>query len=132
MTSTDTTNTPRVETQRVITTDHTQHKTEIQTGHHIHVNDTQDTRITTDEDFDSRVRAIIDAKDRDRQVIEDERAIKRNRNRMLILLVVLAMELIVPTLYGWHLLPALVVKYEVLAITAPDILLTIYAYMRRY
>jgi hypothetical protein len=67
-----------------------------------------------------------------RQATEDERAIKRNRNRMLILVVVLAMELVVPTLAGIHVLPMIMVKYEVLCITAPDIALTMYAYFKRY
>jgi hypothetical protein len=122
----------RIDTQRVITTDHSQHRTEVQKGRHVHVNDAQDTRVVTDEDFDSRIRAVVEAEDKERQAIEDERAIRRNRNRLLILIAVLIMELVVPTLYGMHLLPLLFVKYEVLAITLPDALLTVYAYVRRY
>ena len=129
---TDTTTTPRLTTERTITTDATHHRVETQHGHKVHVSDVKDTHTVTDEDFDARVRAIVKAAEDERQEIEDERAVKRNRNRILILVAVLIMELIVPTLYGAHLLPALFVKYEVLAITLPDALLTVYAYVKRY
>lgn len=78
------------------------------------------------------VPAAISQAEKVRQATEDERAVKRNRNRMLILVVVLVMELIVPTLASAHLLPMIMVKYEVLCITAPDIALTMYAYFKRY
>jgi len=82
--------------------------------------------------FDNRVMELANGAIENRQKAEDQRANRRNRNRILILIVVLIMELIVPTLYGWGLLPAFFLKYEVLAITAPDALLTVYAYVRKY
>jgi len=82
--------------------------------------------------FDNRLMQIVDGRIEARQAAEDIRANRRNRNRILILVVVLIMELAVPTLYGMHLLPAFFLKYEVLAITAPDALLTVYAYIKKY
>jgi hypothetical protein len=102
------------------------------TGHNTHVDEKSTSQVMLTGDFDNRVLELVNGAIKNRQAVEDERAIHRNRNRILILLVVLAMELIVPTLYGWHILPAIFVKYEVLAITAPDALLTVYAYVKRY
>lgn len=68
----------------------------------------------------------------ERQAAEDVRANRRNRNNLLKLLVVLAMELVLPTLISLHVVPIWMVTYEVLVITAPDIALTVYAYFRRY
>jgi len=106
---------------------------------------TQVTRITEDakhefgtqvtrlqQYYESRVTQAVQDAQEARQRTEDTRAVRRNRNRILSLLVVLAMELIIPTLAvrGW--LPSFVVRYEVLAITAPDLALTAYAWLRRY
>lgn len=104
---------------------------------HVYGNKTtfaQDTKTDDKSDgvVDNRLMTIIDGRIEKRQEAEDVRANRRNRNRILILVVVLLMELIVPTLYGWHMLPAFFLKYEVLAITAPDALLTVYAYIRKY
>lgn len=82
--------------------------------------------------IDNRLMTIVDGRIEERQAAENLRANRRNRNRILILVVVLLMELIVPTLYGWGVLPVFFLKYEVLAITLPDALLTVYAYIRKY
>lgn len=107
------------------------------TEEHVHGNRTQFTQHTTTEsdvagDFDNRLMELVNGAVEAREERENMRANARNRNRLLIMLAVLAMELIVPTLYGWHVLPTLFVKYEVLAITLPDLLLTVYAYLRKY
>lgn len=82
--------------------------------------------------YDNRVMTLVNGAIKAREARENERANLRNRNRLLILMVVLIMELVVPTLYGWHLLPYFFLKYEVLAITLPDALLTVYAFWRKY
>jgi hypothetical protein len=106
---------------------------------------TQVTRITEDakhefgtqvtrlqQYYESRVTQAVQDAQAARQKLEDTRAVRRNRNRILTMLVVLAMELIIPTLAGWGLLPPLIIHYEVLAITAPDLALTAYAFHKRY
>jgi hypothetical protein len=100
-------------------------------GHHVSFETDTESSDSASGEFDDRVKHLISDAERERQSIEDVRAVKRNRNRLYILGVVLAMELIIPTIIqatGWLLLS----RYEVLAITAPDIALTVYAYMRRY
>jgi hypothetical protein len=104
---------------------------------HVHGNrttfdQTSQTDDTSNGTFDNRVMEIVNGALQDRKKAEDKRANERNRNRILILVVVLVMEMAVPTLYGMHLLPSIFLKYEVLAITAPDALLTVYAYVRKY
>jgi hypothetical protein len=123
-------------TDVTVTRDNDSHETTHLDGERVNYDSKEDTKTRVSgswpEAADEHVRTLIDSAEEERQKIEDERAIKRNRNRMLILAVVLLMELIVPTLYGWGMLPAICIKYEVLAITAPDIALTLYAYLRRY
>jgi hypothetical protein len=107
------------------------------TQEHVHGNRTTfDTDTKTDDSahgqFDNRVLTLVKGALESRQAVEDVRANHRNRNRIYILLTVLVMELIVPTLYGMHLLPKFFLTYEVLAITLPDALLTVYAYLRKY
>lgn len=115
-----------------VQTDHTETSTTTTTdGHHVAVESDTESSSSLSGEFDDRVKHLISDAERERQSIEDVRAVKRNRNRLYILGVVLAMELIIPTIIqatGWLLLS----RYEVLAITAPDIALTVYAYMRRY
>jgi hypothetical protein len=111
--------------------------TEQHTNLHVHgATTTFDTERKTDDSaggvYDNRVMEMIDGALTRRKVDEDKRANARNRNRLWILGVVLLMEMFVPTLAGMHLLPLIVVKYEVLAITAPDAFLTLYAFWRKY
>jgi hypothetical protein len=111
--------------------------TEQHTNLHVHgATTTFDTERKTDDSaggvYDNRVMEMIDGALTKRKVDEDKRANARNRNRLWILAVVLLMEMFVPTLAGMHLLPMIVVKYEVLAITAPDAFLTLYAFWRKY
>jgi hypothetical protein len=123
-------------TRYTSTVDVTQHTTEKHNGHRVDFNSTTDTDRVLSGEYDDRFRKIANGAVvevlKDREAAENLRANRRNRNRILILIVVLIMELTVPTLYGMHLLPALFLKYEVLAITAPDALLTVYAYVRKY
>jgi hypothetical protein len=107
------------------------------TSEHVHGNKTAfEMESHTDDEsggvIDNRLMTVIDGRIEARQKAEDLRANARNRNRIYILVVVLIMELAVPTLYGMHMLPALFLKYEVLAITAPDALLTVWAYIHKY
>ncbi len=123
---------PRVPAKYDRTFDTSRHSVE-----HVNGNQTDFTTETKSDDaaageFDNRVMELLDGELKARQVAEDKRANHRNRNRLLILLTVLILELVVPTLYGWHMLPSFFLKYEVLAITAPDALLTVYAYVRKY
>jgi hypothetical protein len=114
------------------TVDVSRHTTE-----HVHGNRTAfDTETHTDDSaggtIDNRLLEVIDGRIQRRQEAEDKRANARNRNRLYILVFVLVMEMFLPTLAGMHLLPPIVIKYEVLAITAPDALLTVYAFWRKY
>jgi hypothetical protein len=115
---------------RTLNTEH--HLTEHVHGNRTAFDQTSETDDASNGTFDNRVMTIVDGALTTRKQAEDKRANERNRNRILILVVVLIMELLVPTLYGMHLLPALFLKYEVLAITAPDALLTVYAYVKKY
>lgn len=124
--------TDRVPADYQRTVDVSRHTTE-----HVHGNKTTfDTESHTDDTsggvIDNRLMTVIDGRIEARQAAEDKRANARNRNRLYILAVVLIMELFVPTLAGMHLLPPIVIKYEVLAITAPDALLTVWAYAHKY
>ena len=116
----------------VRTVDVSRHATEQVTGNKTRVRSETHTNDSLNGEFDNRVMQLLDGELTARKQAEDQRANARNRNRILILVVVLIMELAVPTLYGMHLLPSFFLKYEVLAITAPDALLTVYAYIRKY
>jgi hypothetical protein len=113
-------------------TDTDRHVDETQNGHKVTKRTSETERTEQLEKFDSRVKGLIEQSEAERKAAEDIRANRRNRNRILILVTVLIMELVVPTLYTWHLIPALFIKYEVLAITLPDALLTVYAWRKRY
>jgi hypothetical protein len=112
--------------------DTSRHTKEHVVGNETHFDTETQTDQTAKGEFDNRLMTLVNGAVESREKAENVRANRRNRNRILILLVVLFMELIVPTLYGWHVLPAIFLKYEVLAITLPDALLTVYAYIRKY
>lgn len=118
------------------TVDVSRHTTE-----HVHGSKTTfDTETKTDDSaggvIDNRLLSVIDgeivARANESKAEEDARANKRNMNRIYLMLSVLVMELFLPTLAGMGLLPLIFIKYEVLLITAPDALLTIWAFHRKY
>jgi hypothetical protein len=129
---TDTTAVNDTNRKYTVTTDVSRKSVENVTGDKTHVNETTKTTRELTGDFDNRVIELIDGELKERKAEEDKRADARNRNRILSLIVVLAFELLVPMLYGYGILPSFFMKYEVLAITAPDALLTMYAYFRKY
>jgi hypothetical protein len=112
--------------------DESHHTEEHVVGNETEFKTEQQTDSTAKGEFDNRLMTLVNGAVESREKAENVRANRRNRNRILILVFVLIMELAVPTLYGLHLLPLLFVKYEVLAITLPDALLTVYAYVRKY
>ena len=122
----------RVPADYVRKVDTSRHTTEHVVGNETHFSTETQTDDAAKGEFDNRLMTMVNGAVESREKAENLRANRRNRNRILILIVVLIMELVVPTLYGWHILPAIFLKYEVLAITLPDALLTVYAYVRKY
>lgn len=122
----------RVPADYVRKVDESHHTTEHVVGNETEFSTESQTDSTAKGEFDNRLMTMVNGAVETREKAENVRANRRNRNRILILVFVLLMELVVPTLYGWGLLPILFVKYEVLAITLPDALLTVYAYVRKY
>lgn len=77
----------------------------------------------------------IDQKDHERQAIEDERAIKRNRNRLLTLVAALIIGLVVTyTLENgmWGPMGKTLAPYSFVITVAMDSMLAAYAYIKRY
>lgn len=81
------------------------------------------------EDIAKQVYADLD---KQRQAKEDARAVKRNRNRINILLVALMMTFLVPFIVANVLHADSLLKYSTLIAIVPDFALTIYAYFRKY
>jgi hypothetical protein len=122
----------RVPADYVRKVDTSRHTTEHVVGNETHFKTETQTDDAAKGEFDNRLMTMVNGAVENREKAENVRANRRNRNRLLILAAVLIMEMVVPTLYGVHLLPKIFLTYEVLAITLPDALLTVYAYVRKY
>ena len=115
-------------------TDHdTSSTTKTVDGHHVSFEtDTESSSSTTGE-FDDRVKGLIETAEHERQAIEDLRAIRRNRNRLMTMLAAIVIGLaIVWTLPRMGSVGKAMEPYSFIATVALDTLLTLYAYIKRY
>lgn len=83
------------------------------------------------EDMEFAVKALIADSETIRQAVEDERANRRNHNRLALMGVAFCMTLIVPTvlpMLGW----AFMLRYATSMAIVPDLGLTVYAWIRKY
>lgn len=83
------------------------------------------------DDLKFAVKAMIADSETIRQAVEDERANRRNHNRLALMGVAFCMTLIVPTvlpMLGW----AFALRYATSMAIVPDLGLTVYAWIRKY
>lgn len=95
------------------------------------VKENSDTVALVKEDVELIVRSLLSDADQIRQNLEDERANRRNHNRLALMAVAFAMTLVVPTvlpMIGY----AFLLRYATSMAIVPDLGLTVYAWIRKY
>lgn len=87
---------------------------------------------TSADPLTSHIAYVAGAMAESRQVAEDTRANRRNRNRFITLLAALAMGFLIPwALAAFHASPSFQ-RYTFVIIIIPDAFITLYAYLRKY
>lgn len=115
-------------------TDHgTTSTTKTVDGHHVSFETDSEKSSSVTGEFDDRVKKLIQDADRERQKIEDVRANRRNRNRLMTMLGAIVIGLaIVWTLPHLGPMGKALEPYSFIATVSLDTLLTLYAYIKRY
>jgi hypothetical protein len=124
---------PITKTDYTTTTDETGHSTEHVSGHNVTVDSTETSTVHTTGEFDDRVKRLISEADARRQAKEDERSIKRNRNRLYTLLAAVLIGLaVVWSLPHFGHVGAVLSPYSFVITVLFDTTLTLWAYIHRY